>query len=451
MKEIRTALYFLILFALMLPDLKLSAGNNQLITELIVTDNHSIYRYLYLYDNNGNKVVETKSIKKNNQWLRISQTEWFYEGVKCVLQRENIWVNTKWEINYDIDYQYINGKIATELHQTYANKIASPVKKIDFSYTSNILALKKEYKRMEDQWILTSQTNFTYTLSGKSDSVTTLVILEGAVNNQYLFVKTYYENGAIENLITKIKNGTNEWINSELVNYYYPLGSSNLYSQRTKKWNNEYSNWENVQRVDYQYDNSNRIISETYQRWKMMFWDIDIRYDYIYENNNLVKKALSLPIYHKWRNIISINYSDFNENNANLIESQFDFWGGITGDYTSSFIPFVFNGELEIRKGQSIKLNYLPVVDTYSATIEFLNLKRKFPVYPNPSNGVYYLNTQDFKIISWTVMDLNGRILKNQDVSFKSGIIDITDLSKGIYVLSVNCENQQIIQKLIKE
>lgn len=451
MKKIKTVLYILLFSAVFLPHLAQSAVNNQLITELIVTDTDSTYRYLYLYDTNGNKVVETKSIQKDNSWLRYSQIEWFYQGNKCVTQRENRWRNNKWEISYDIDYQYVNGKIATELHQSYTNGTVSPVKKIDFSYSATILTFNKEYKRTGDQWTLAMQTNFTYTLAGNTDSVSTTVFDSGVIKDQFLIINKYNANGTIANQLTKKKNNADEWINSELVNYFYQTGSTNLQSQRNKKWNFEISDWENVQRIDNRYDNSNRMISETYQRWKLMFWENDIRYDYVYENNNLVKKALSLPIYHQWRAVISINYSDFNGKMANLIESQFDFWGGNTGDFTTSFIPFVFNNEPEIQKGTRVKLNYLPVLDTTATTVELINFKREFPVYPNPSTGIYYMNTQEFKIISWSVMDLNGRVLKKQNNLVQSGIIDITNLSKGIYVLSVSCEDQQIIQKLIKE
>lgn len=451
MKKIKTVLNILFLFAIFLPHLALSAGNNQLITELIVTDTDSTYRYLYLYDTSGNKVVETKSIKKNNSWLRDSQTEWFYQGDNCILQLENRWKNNKWEIFYDIDYQYVNGNLATELQQSYTNGIASPIKKIDFSYSSSVLTLRNEYKRTGAQWVLTTKTNFTYTLAGNSDSITTTVFDSGVIKDQFLIVNKYNANGTIENQVTKIKLNDDEWVNSELVKYFYQSGSTNLQSQRNKKWNVDISDWENTQRIDNQYDNTNRMISETYQHWKQMFWENDIRYDYVYENNNLVKKALSLPIYHKWRSIISIHYSDFDGNKANMIESQFDFWGGNTGDFTTSYIPFIFNNESEIKKGTSVKLSYLPIDDTTSTNIRLLNLKREFPVYPNPSSGIYYMNTQEFKIISWVVMDLNGRILKRQNNSVLSGIIDITDLSKGIYVLSVNCEDQQIIQKLFKE
>ena len=48
------------------------------------------------------------------------------------------------------------------------------------------------------------------------------------------------------------------------------------------------------------------------------------------------------------------------------------------------------------------------------------------------------------------VTDLNGRILKNQELRNPSGMIDISELAHGIYLLKVNCSDKLFTQKLIK-
>ena len=73
------------------------------------------------------------------------------------------------------------------------------------------------------------------------------------------------------------------------------------------------------------------------------------------------------------------------------------------------------------------------------------------PVYPNPSNGIYYIDTQNYDVESWSVSNLNGQILAKQIQSAQSGVIDITDFPKGIYILRVETAKNQLIQKLIKE
>jgi len=73
------------------------------------------------------------------------------------------------------------------------------------------------------------------------------------------------------------------------------------------------------------------------------------------------------------------------------------------------------------------------------------------PVYPNPSVGIFYINTQKYTLKSWIVTDMNGQVLKSQVQDYQSGVIDLTDLPKGIYILRATTTNEQMIQKLIKE
>jgi len=79
------------------------------------------------------------------------------------------------------------------------------------------------------------------------------------------------------------------------------------------------------------------------------------------------------------------------------------------------------------------------------------NSVKFIPVYPNPSDGIFYINTRKYIIKSWTVTDLSGQMIKSQIQSFLSGVIDITDVPKGIYILHVSTTDEQFIQKLIKE
>jgi len=261
----------------------------------------------------------------------------------------------------------------------------------------------------------------------------------------------YNPDGSLQSQVLQ-ENVSNTWTNTEMINWFYASNSSNVISIRNKKWNADYSNWENTQRIDYQYNDSVKLISETYQRWNTMYWENDLRYDYQYDNGNkLLKKTLSEPLYTDWRGLISINYSNFTKNSANTIESQYEFWGGNTGELTTSFIPFMFNSDITVQRGRSLQLSYLPVTETELSTPVDNNSLQRIPVYPNPSEGIFYINTQKYAINSWTVSDLNGQVLKKQVQSFQSGVIDLMEFPKGIYLLRVTTQNQQLIQKLIKE
>ena len=451
MKSLYSFLLLFILHSVWLPEKIISATDNQLITEIKVFNNDSTFRYLYLYDVLGNKVIESKYFQQDSIWIRKSLNEWLYNGNKCIGQRERIWKDDNWLISYTIDYEYNNENVISELHSINKNGILSNLKRIEFQYNINTLTTKKEYVWLIDKWKLSIQTDFIYLQNGQTDSITTTIFPSSNSNQQLLSTFTYNLKGKLKSQLFQEKAG-DSWVNSSFINWYYLSDSSSIASMCNKKWITSTSVWENTQRVDYRYNDNLDLSVETYLRWSTMFWKNDTRYDYQYDKNkSLIKKTLSQPIYNDWRGIISINYSNFKNNKANDIESMFEFWGGKTGELTTSFIPYFFNNETSILKGRSLKISYIPVADTtlYSPLVQ--NLIHLIPVYPNPSEGIFYINTQDYIIKSWSISGLNGQILKKQNMSFQSGVIDITDFPKGIYILQVITQNEQLIQKLIKK
>jgi hypothetical protein len=308
---------------------------------------------------------------------------------------------------------------------------------------------------MNNTWSLSEINDFRYLANGKTDSIKTTVFKSGTASEQLLSVFSYNADGKMNSQVLKSKNSntnTNEWTNYQLINWYYKPLTSKLISQRSKKWNTVTLKWEYSNKTDYQYNGSNNLISETYQHWKTMFWQNDSRYDYEYDANaQQLNKVLSIPIYNKWRNTITINYSNFTDNKANLMESKYNFWGGTTDELTNSNIPFQFNNVTTILKAKRIEISYLTIVDTGVPTFEFTKSIQQIPVYPNPSNGIFYINTQQLNIQSWSISDLSGRTLKTYNNQLNSGVIDLTDLPKGIYILRAITKDVHLTQKLIKD
>src|ERR1035437_6426691 len=173
MKCLNTVVFFVLLHSVMLPDKLLSANNNQLITELKVYDNDTVFRYTYFYDNLGNKVLETKFIQQDSIWIRKSLNEWIYDGNKCITQREQIWNDSIWLMNYSIDYKYNNEQLISELHNVYNNGIALSLKKIEYWYNKANLTSKNEFYWQSNTWILMLETEHSYLQNGLTDSITT--------------------------------------------------------------------------------------------------------------------------------------------------------------------------------------------------------------------------------------------------------------------------------------
>lgn len=450
MKAFLTAIFctFSLLFCI---TTELLSADNQLITELKVLDNDSSFRYLYIYDNNNHKVLETNYIKRSSLWVRYSQTEWLYDGDNCTDQIERVWLNNAWKVQKTIKFEITNNILTSELHTSYPNGNPLYEKKTSYDYVGTNLMAKTEFSWTNTNWEMTQKIRFTYTSDNKTDSVITLAYDNSIPSQFYLMLNGYSATNLLTSQLFKTRTISTDWVNSELTSWYYKPGTSNTETQIMKRWNSDILNWENVQRIDYDYGTAGELLSEQYQNWQLVYWADDIRYDYLYETpTKLLKKTVSFPLYHHWRSLVSIQYSDFFAEKPNTMESKFEFWGGPTGELTTSYIPFQFNDQITIEKAKRIEISYLPVTDLESGLILINANSHLINVYPNPSQGMFYVDTQKYSIRSWVVSDVDGKVLKKQEQTFQSGVIDLTDLHKGVYLLKVFTSDGIYNQKLIK-
>lgn len=451
MKRFFSALIVLTLSYILFPRSVYSADENPLVTELNIIDNDSTFRNIYFYNGHGMKVMEVKYYQKDNSWIRDTQREWVYDGANCITQRESKWKSGGWSIMYVINNVFSGNRLLSETHTSFYANQPILLNKISFEYSNDLLSVRNEYKHQGDSWIQTVETIYTYYSDKKVHTHTSTIYKSGIADTRFRSVFAYYTDGLLSTQVNQQKETDTEWVNTEMVNWYYKQGTSLVSSQRNKKWNAETATWENTHKTENHYDAGNRLISETYQRWKLMFWENDTRYNYVYDNKGLLlKKELLLPIYNQWRGTVSVHYTDFFQNKSNLIESKYEFWGGKTGELTTSFIPFMFNNEMVVQKARQIKIGYLAVRDSTLRNTDLNDTDMSLPVYPNPSNGIYYIDKQGYDIRSWIVADLNGRIVMTNNGFMVSGMIDITGLPPGVYMLRVNTAEKQFFRKLIK-
>ncbi len=80
------------------------------------------------------------------------------------------------------------------------------------------------------------------------------------------------------------------------------------------------------------------------------------------------------------------------------------------------------------------------------------SLVDKMTFYSNPTNDILQVKLDDLTIVkSYTVFDSTGKEIKSETTSNFSNKIDVTDLSKGIYLLKVETNQGQFVEKFIKE
>lgn len=79
-------------------------------------------------------------------------------------------------------------------------------------------------------------------------------------------------------------------------------------------------------------------------------------------------------------------------------------------------------------------------------------------VYPNPVNDILtvsYEAAQTINNVSFTLLDMNGRVVKSlgnqSEISgFNQGKINLSDLNKGVYLLNIKADNYTVTKKIIK-
>jgi Secretion system C-terminal sorting domain len=120
--------------------------------------------------------------------------------------------------------------------------------------------------------------------------------------------------------------------------------------------------------------------------------------------------------------------------------------------------------DLSAYSGQTIRLawintsndqNLLSIDDikvekSVLSTNSFLD--SKFSIIPNPANDfVNISNSENIKVSSVKITDLNGRVVKQSSFDSVSDFkINVSDLSSGIYMMNINSNEGSVTKKIIK-
>jgi len=85
-----------------------------------------------------------------------------------------------------------------------------------------------------------------------------------------------------------------------------------------------------------------------------------------------------------------------------------------------------------------------------SGTSELTRDNDKFSLYPNPADNYFIISLDDAEmdIRSVSIHNANGKIIK--EISYSNSVIDISDLSPGIYLVHINTKSGNATRRLIK-
>ena len=91
---------------------------------------------------------------------------------------------------------------------------------------------------------------------------------------------------------------------------------------------------------------------------------------------------------------------------------------------------------------------------TCSLSVEDDLLKEAVKIYPNPSNGTFYIkNNLNVNLQKATIYDMSGRLIFEMNLSgaSESSAINLTGMAKGMYLVNIHSDNAFVTKKLILE
>jgi type II secretory pathway component PulJ len=442
--------FLLAIFLLLTVSSFLVAAQKNFVSQMKYLKNDTLFRHQYTYDKYGRTLMEVISLQNSNSWKNYELKEWFYTDDKCTSVFEKKWIDNAWENSSSIEYQYEGGVLKEEVYKKYS-PTTIPQKKISYIQLSNVVKSKVTSNWQNSTWSIDLEELNSYDLNGKLDTVSINSYKSGVADSRFMLSNRYDEMGRLSSQLLQEKKNDSSLQNISKVDWYYTNHSNQVVSQRTQLWNTEFSAWIYSQRIDYEYSTDNKISSELLQYWHNAYWKETTRYDYFYTTaGNLMKKQELKPIYSLWRTTKEINYQSVDDANLQTIESRYAFWGGTTGEAVTVHIPYLSNDVLHFVKAKSLDVVYvkMDVIDSIDHQRDAIG--ELITVYPNPSNGFFYFNNQQYNVIHWTIYSLNGTMLLRKDNFDHSGIVDASSLPRGIYLFVANTTNKRYFQKLIK-
>lgn len=404
------------------------------------------YRYTYWYNENGQKTMEVKQCYAGTELQNVSQKEWSYAAGLCMSETQREWVNFNWMLKDRFDYVYTEDDLLeTITHLSFdENQTEQYQTKHCMVYTSEgQVESEEQYTWQQGVWVLQSKVDYTY---DQQQCISKTISLSNSP--LYKIDYSYNEtNKPFRQVLQRYVDG--EWTNEERYSTYYSVDGEHIDLLRKELWQKQDSGfaWVNSEQTLYTYSPDYLLLSEIYQTWETSFWGRGVAYHYTYENGKMKSKTYSISLYNDWRNIFSLQYDYLDSQEFVLrADAAYEYWGGEEGMPYTTFIPYAING-VDIHDVQYA--NYMEIKgDWLSTIIQNMNTGYATRVYPNPSDGIFYLEGN--AIAAWILYNLNGQKITSSSQAGMLTMIDLSSLANGLYILEVYNDETIEIHKIIK-
>ncbi len=94
------------------------------------------------------------------------------------------------------------------------------------------------------------------------------------------------------------------------------------------------------------------------------------------------------------------------------------------------------------------KTDAISISVTEGNAVPIIN-KKSINIYPNPSNGIFTLESKSNSVSDFSILDMNGEEVFASEIQSTKQDFNISHLSKGVYIVKLNGFGNKIYKKLI--
>lgn len=410
---------FLIITILFLSISSFSFANSNLINCVYTYKDSVWYKTQYEY-NTDKKIVSTTTYisKDKNDWTNHAYCTKQYTNSVVSEVCDYKWNDTTWIVERKHTYTYANNKLAT-----YILNHNNETQCVTYGYHDSLnIEIHKFMKNDTLEYEIQTISKF------NDNKISYIKTTSFSPSNDTLF--SHFS--TIDYQDNQTTTTSYQLTDSEYVAYSKTIQYFNINNQLDceVQYVNANGIWTNSAKQTYTYTHNGLLSSTTYQYWNTNFWESSYKQHYTYNGDNtLCSSGFSAMIYKEWQLLYQIQYEYTSTGKVESAQLHQTFWS----ERKQSYNDYIFlNSPI---CGMYIHANQLDIVYSDTLTDTNIDILSPIDIYPNPSNGVIFLNT-DLQIYKIAVHDINGKLLMQLPYT-NVGSINLTHLNNGFYFIQI--------------
>ena len=256
---------------------------------------------------------------------------------------------------------------------------------------------------------------------------------------------------------------TKGWIPGWRTTYTYNAGGM-VTTEISYSWDNEQSNWELISKYVYSYTNGLETLSE-YFMWAETEWFGFSKTETTYYPDNQIKSTIdytldfftfgylkSSMVKYSYSNSVpdTIMFFDWEDDKWNV--SMFDKDNYISGSNqvksTDSYILSTIKSASEVALFTKESVAIYNYDDDNTGILQ--NQLAEISIYPNPVTDYLNIFIKNPQNSQFGIYDLQGRLMKSEIILNENTKIGVNDLNHGVYLIRVQNNGNQAVQKFVK-